>query len=514
MRVCDCEHPKMIYNKYTKQKVMVPCGLCDTCKRKRQQLWVAKIVQESKCWQFTYSLNLDYNDASIPMLDFSDDGDFLVQTQQRLLTEDNYDYTHIRIDELKFNGFKDYDYFVNRINQHHTAISVGSVRDIQLFKKRLNTKICREITGKYSNFRSVIVLEYGPTTFRPHYHGVLFFNDSRIASQIDRLVRDCWRSDSGDPFGHAFAEADKGHFGAYLAKYISRPTDIPSFYDHPKIRPFVLSSRKPPIGSLQPSTSEVREIFNNGLVQRVIFEKNDRDGWMPRFVPLAKGFKDRLFPKCPLYCSLTDPERIELYRCAIDQRGIISDFDDFINHLRFRVFDVGLDLCGANYNGLSDRSVGSVNFNIEFGSFSVRNSQFARNIMRLSDNFSSEHALRSLHNACCRVYFQSEVFGVSIDYYISRILLYYRNFELYKLRQFYQMQVETLERYPNIDIRSFYPLTYFALANPAEQDCSQDYFRTQKFLQDEETKTHKLNAYKDSRYCDPVLYNLSLNYYG
>ena len=268
---CKCKNPKLIRNKYTKKDVFVSCGKCIPCKRARQSAWNAKMQRESNCHLYEFEVYLDYNEPHLPKYDFSDNGNYLVEVTPRL--ERYYQkFPHLKklyFKDLNFEQDADFNYFVERLNTHGTCIPHASVYDIQKYKKRLNTYIKREVTGKYQNFRSVFVSELGGDTFRPHVHGALYFDDQRIAKKINELVCRAWRDEDNAALGHAYAKPSRGKLSSYIAKYITLPTDLPSFYAHPALRPFLLTSRNPPIGSLLESKAQIRQVFDSAAPRKV-----------------------------------------------------------------------------------------------------------------------------------------------------------------------------------------------------------------------------------------------------
>ena len=266
-------------------------------------------------------LYLDYNDDHLPIYDLVDKT--LIERNERFYHIKNYKYPlSYPANECKFESFSDLRYFVSR--GLDLGIPHASVYDLQTFKKRLNTYIAREVTGKYGTFRSCIATEYGPSTHRPHYHGILYFDDERLAKQafdssgkpivrydakgkpynstvINELVHKAWQDVNHCPFGHSQACPDRGQSKStsYVAKYIKLPTDLPSFYKSAPFFQNFLTSRNPPIGSLFQSTTEIFEIFFNASCQRVVFSVADGLTKI-NVVPIGKSYKDRLFPKCPL----------------------------------------------------------------------------------------------------------------------------------------------------------------------------------------------------------------------
>lgn len=523
-----CEHPKMVYNKYIKDYVLVPCHKCKCCQSADTQRWVARMMNERQCWQFCFSLYLDYNDTYLPAFDLVNG--YLVERQRRFYNRNEFHDVAFPVEEMDEFLDTDFDkeYFYNRLYEYKTSVPHASVRDIQNFKKRLNRYLQREVTGQYKNFRSCIASEYGPTTFRPHYHGVLFFNDPRVADRIGFYVAKAW-SETVDgvmhPYGHSEVEPDRGGAAQYVSKYIKKPADLPSCYSHPAFKTFFLTSRCPPIGSLLQSSTEIRELFDTGSCTRVSFSVG-KDGYEISAFPLEKSFENRLFPKCPLFGSLPSFIRTQLYKSVISVYGLIPDFESYI----YKMYNLSRTV---DYTWKDPdewlKFLKSIGFNPEWNSYcedipdtpdlflhsSLVNSDFARVIDKLTDNWSNCNRLRTLYSQGCRIWYQSQMFGVSFDYYLSRIYLHYEKKELRSLASFYQEQVDMLNIYPELDWRFFYPYSFDVRIE--DHPLSKRYFDAYHAKINKSLSTKKKNDYLNSlkdKKKDPVLYELIINYYN
>lgn len=514
----------MVYNKYIKDYVLVDCGKCPSCKDEATKRWVARMFQERQCWQFCYSLYLDYNDENLPCFDLK--GEYLVERQQRFWSSRHtFSEVCFPVSDMEnfFNDDIDRKYFYNRLYEHYTSIPHSSVRDIQNFKKRLNRYIQREVTGKYQNFRSCIAAEYGPTTFRPHYHGILFFNDPRIAQNLERLVGKAWSSQDSGTFGHFEVEADRGNTAGYIAKYIKKPSHLPSCYAHSNLYPKFLTSRHPPIGSLLQSRTEILELFHQSSTRRVVFSKS-KDGYEIESFPLDKRSENRLFPKCPLYSQVSSVVRTDLYKSVTDYNGIVPTFEQYVfkmlNSSRIYVFpedpDVWLKfLQSIGYNkdwielNPKDYRYLSSQLDLDF-----IHSDMAKLVNILTDNWNECGRLKSLYECGCRVWYQSQLFGVSFDYYLNRIYEYYEKKELLALRSFYQVQEDALKEDPDLDWRYFYPYTFDV--HIEEHPLSVAYFKAKDAKRKNDNRTKFKNVYFDSlkdKVKDAPLYEIIKDYY-
>lgn len=209
----DCLHPIYIddpdefdYNSYCREqgydqrvkKIAVPCGRCPSCVFSTAQEWRVRIDEEFRNSQNAAFITLTYNDESLPLS---------VGTN--------------------FNG-------------QSVVVPAVCKRDIQLFLKRLRAHY------NTSSIRYYIVSEYGPTTLRPHYHGILFnipgFDPCNPKSlcKLSEVIAEKW--DNG------FVKIDTVNPArvGYVTKYICSTMDLPCEY----VKPFRLMSRRPALGGM------------------------------------------------------------------------------------------------------------------------------------------------------------------------------------------------------------------------------------------------------------------------
>lgn len=235
------------------------------------------------------------------------------------------------------------------------------------------------------------------------------------SSVLNELVYKAWRDVSGSPLGHVECRADRGKYCSYVAKYIKRPTDLPSFYSYHAFTPQFLTSRCPPLGSLLQSNSEIRWIFDNAACNRVTFSV-EQGLTKVNVVPLGQSYQDKLFPKCPLYGEVPAHLRTELYKSVISNRGLYESFGDYFASIYERCVN------GAYYGSLDTDDIMSMR--LINGVLDFRESDFSRMIRRMTDNFSCLNSLLSLYRVGSRVWYQSQVFHISFDDYLKQIYLF------------------------------------------------------------------------------------------
>lgn len=172
--------------------VDVPCGKCAACLSKRRCDWMTRLFFEYHDHSRGAFVTLTYNDDNLPTV----------------------------VDK-------------------ETGACVGTLvkRDLQLFMKRLRKRLGNGI-------RFFAVGEYGSTTFRPHYHMLLFGYPRNC--DIGRIIGESWK------MGFVSVGSVTGSSINYCTKYVligGIDEDFFGYLDRiGALRPFMQCSRRPFIG--------------------------------------------------------------------------------------------------------------------------------------------------------------------------------------------------------------------------------------------------------------------------
>lgn len=136
--------------------VLIPCGKCSSCLKKRQDSWKIRLCEEAKNWKYTYFLTLTYRNDVLPCNVV--DNEFCNEIYWSGTLPSCVSFLERRPHYKEFCSIK----------------STTSVYDIQCYIKRI-----RRNSGL--DFKYFICSEYGPSpkgTKRPHYHGLIFSDSS------------------------------------------------------------------------------------------------------------------------------------------------------------------------------------------------------------------------------------------------------------------------------------------------------------------------------------------------
>lgn len=210
---------------------LMPCGRCPNCMRNKQNSWVFRLNEELKISPYTYFFTLTYRDADL-----------------------------------------NYACYVSE----KRVFPCLSKRDLQLFLKRLrkNTKV---------KFKYHICGEYGPTTLRPHYHGLLFCQQPLHADD----VLSAWNHQ--DLLGKCFEACWSRSAVGYVSKYLCKTPFLPDYIrlSEKCYRPFTLSSKGLGLSFLE---------CNSQLVNKKISQLEDFVVLDGQKLPMPKYYRDKLFP--------------------------------------------------------------------------------------------------------------------------------------------------------------------------------------------------------------------------
>lgn len=198
-----CLYPRTIrreiYGKF--QGITIPCGKCVECLQHKRQQWVFRLLSELKDSQTCYFITFTYDDDHLPK------------------------------DEL---GYFQLD-----------------KRDVQLFFKRLRKKY------PSNNIRYFLCGEYGTHTFRPHYHAIIFnlpLDNTPSRIKLTKKLEQIWQK------GHVdIGDTVNGAAINYCAKYIMYKHSVSEHH----VKPFILTSRRPGLGSNYINSQQVRNYHRN-----------------------------------------------------------------------------------------------------------------------------------------------------------------------------------------------------------------------------------------------------------
>ena len=348
--VTYCQHPRTIVNKYTHEPVVVSCGHCPSCILRRSGVQTNLLTTYSAQFRFVYFVTLTYAPCFLPTLevevvetctddiadvsvvpdinnlDPSDPNRYLfgfrsVPRSASVKLKNSTVERTFKDPEVKFSLPmlpKDLLSILGKV-KHNVPNRIPYVcnRDLDLFLKRLRSYYPDEKLRYYA------VSEYGPTSYRPHWHLLLFSNSDRFSQTILENVSKAWS------YGRCDASLSRGFAAPYVASYVNSFVALPSFFtEMPRLlRPKSFHSIGFTESNLFPRKVRIAEIdevadkcLNGVRVERDGYFRILKPSW-PYLLRLFPRFSDPI-RKSPssiyqlLSAAFTAPQRVVRSGCA------------------------------------------------------------------------------------------------------------------------------------------------------------------------------------------------------
>lgn len=310
-----CLNPKVVYNSYTKQRMVVPCGHCLACNGNKANVMRTLCEAEQSQHPYTLFLTLTYSNEYVPRLlyevDPSDPFNVVVRCsdvdKKRFGLADDDSSTLYTCSSRSLSD-------IHKVSRRQ-ELNAGNMytlckRDIQLFNKRLRKYLFDETQHL---LRFYAVGEYGPVRLRPHYHLLVFLDFLEDVRFIEENLSKIW------PFGRVDCSLSRGDCSSYVATYVNSNYSLPKCFEHKPLLPFNLHSDF--LGAL--ALRSKKKAFDEMSVRQIANIGYERSG---RFmsVPLWRSLERCLFPKIYGYGSFTHCQRVYAYRSLYYLRQVFG----------------------------------------------------------------------------------------------------------------------------------------------------------------------------------------------
>lgn len=326
-----CLHPRNIRNS-AGDIIQVPCGTCKACLMHKASYYENLCELQEQDFKYTVFFTLTYANEYVPRFRYVLRNDkrygkyysfhpvarFLPYYHKKDIHHKfKHNLTNIRFNTLiyKDSVYKDFCHyhkkfgvdFIPSISRKQKCndgeiLSVSKL-DLQLFFKRFRNllKTRYEISEKVQYF---VVAEYGPKTFRPHYHGLLYFNDRRTFEVYSDALHSAWL------YGRIDFSTSRGKCGGYCAKYVNSVATLPHILQVSSFLPFKIHSNFFGLSFYKDAKEEIyksdfRSVVNH--VRRVCGKDKDVSVW--------RSFKSCLFPKVREFNTASSRKLFLLYTC-------------------------------------------------------------------------------------------------------------------------------------------------------------------------------------------------------
>ena len=305
----NCLNPQTIFNRYTGQYVSVPCGHCLACFQMRGDTWTTRIACEMVAHKHVVCGTFTYKTKHLPVI--HDEDELYSYCAQFKRADYSVLLSLFRSPESQ--GLIN----VYRGIPHHDT------RHLQLFIKRLR-KAISYYDSKCSNagspsLRYYICGEYGPTTQRPHYHFILFSESEWFGNHYKEVISKAWCTESKSGSSKSLGKVTCRYWdrntdaATYVAQYLSCSVSLPPILKTFPFNQRAVFSRKPPLGFCAFTSSQIRNVLDASLTSISLHDPTDN---AVRSISLWRSLQTWLFEKCPRYFTLSDCDRLTLYKLS------------------------------------------------------------------------------------------------------------------------------------------------------------------------------------------------------
>lgn len=252
-RASGCHSKRVIYNKLG-LPLLVPCGACSYCQNSKLSRLKNLCDRESSQNAYTAFVTLTYDNDHLPLMRYSCPFDLIGFADKPVALATETFLVSVRDNRpcnlscstpkivssdyipagMSFNRYTERQYYICQPKDKYGHLLLDSQimyngersmgyldhYDIQTFLKRLRSKISYRYGEKIRYF---YCSEYGPKTFRPHFHLLLFFNSSSLRDALQSLINEAWQ------YGSISYELTQGA-SSYVSAYVSSDSRLPLRY--------------------------------------------------------------------------------------------------------------------------------------------------------------------------------------------------------------------------------------------------------------------------------------------
>lgn len=313
----ECLHPIKVLNKYTNDFIYSPCGYCYSCLKNKSNRDTALAMNIASNFKYCYFVLLSYEDQYLPYMELksidpldNDCSNYFFSSvnrnlrihvpngKDRIVEDPLFEFAHpmtsSEYQDIIVKSHGHYDFLRKRVvypsfEDCDNRIPYCNTSDCQKFLKRLRF----HSKDKYNEeIYFYAVSEYGPRTYRPHWHLLLFFNSDELTSAIQQFVSKSWS------YGHTTCELSRGGSASYVASYVNSNVCLPSLYlQHKEIRARSLHSKGYGNNSVFPTQATIHEL--DEMYSVLLNGKSVSLNGKAKQIYPSRSYKHTVFPRFP-----------------------------------------------------------------------------------------------------------------------------------------------------------------------------------------------------------------------
>lgn len=479
--ISNCRSPRIILNKGIKR--FVSCGRCPDCMNRKARTLEKLLNVEISSHKYAYFFTLTYDEDNVPKMYVNQDvgGIYYVDCTKRPDKKGNFQpiaefgtrIADCSAEYIQDERFQLFHQKANKIHdsytpsrkdffRKHIVLRYLRKKDTQNFLKLLRYNIRKVSDAKVRYF---ITGEYGPETFRPHYHGILFFDSVQLVPFIEKLLVHSWKFGAVREPSFVNSAADCSN---YVSTYCNSFATLPRYLAVDNVKPF--SSHSLYFGGQV--NKEIRDcIYENPLLSTANFDLTTSIGTL--YYSPTSANQRLLFPRCYNFDYQTDSDLYQLYTCYSKYSTLIGTTSVaeiartllYENHKhshflrRLDLFDLSTYLKHGRYFRDSPEFLV-----LDDGEYYRFLDQIKKQFPDLYDK--DEYFWTKIYSRLCSALYLSKHFvsfcceHVSPREAIRIIKDHYRRSDYSKLCSQYTYMEEYFDLYRDSDYSLFYPLSY------------------------------------------------------
>lgn len=545
-----CYHPVRIKKGGSWQQFN--CDQCPACLKRKQSNWRNRLTHEINNSKASLFITLTYSNEHLPLVTYDKHSNEILMVshssfnrkgtvQYKLLTDsfiDKYpNFKNTFTNHLStgyssskfFNPItKQYEYedkteitfphyVESRINSvvtynNSNTFAIVLRKDIQDFLKRLRTLLDRldGYDNRDKSFRYFICSEYGPETFRPHYHGTLHFNDSTIASIChSSLIAQAWRKHDISKAEHfkisQWITTGKG-CPAYVSKYVTCDANLPTALLSAPFKTFHVSSHATPIGSSAIDATAIGSaVRDTNLLYTQKYQDKDTGEFIVQQVSYPSSLWRRYFPQL-LFARRISPSTISKLYQRIFDLPLYSDVPNYTSIFN-RLYNIGLKKHIVStatispfedINSITDDIFGKHPLSTKFNSYEAESITYSKVFNQIfCNNFSeadnidlflfgipqNRSVVSKLLKLRAKLINSSDNWCKDYNTYLYHFNLFHSKTFSNQLKNFYEnlSQHDIQEFTPQI-IAEYYPSTFLSMPKELSSFCSYSFQQIESIL--------------------------------